>query len=250
LQSIPAGDVEIDLCPRCQGLWFDAGELELFPERPSVKAFLTQARGASGRCRRNGHRVPRGMVRCPSCSSDAAKCPCCGGALAMVATPTCVIDLCINCQGVWLDKGELEQLAGVKARPRPGGTKAPPPLPPGTTKVGDWEVPAPAVMADDHWLAPGHRSALPRVSDAIRAPLACRHCGDGLEVRSAYAFDGDIYCASCRPDGAVSGAVLPRDLDWKDESAQINRHWGKHGLDFGAELVHLIVNLAGTLLRR
>jgi protein-arginine kinase activator protein McsA len=40
------------------------------------------------------------------------KCPKCGGDLKEVLFRTVKVDRCQNCDGVWLDRGELEILAG------------------------------------------------------------------------------------------------------------------------------------------
>lgn len=40
------------------------------------------------------------------------KCPKCGGDLNEVTFRGIKIDRCLNCDGVWLDEGELEKLAG------------------------------------------------------------------------------------------------------------------------------------------
>ncbi len=91
LRPMRAAEVEVDTCPRCHGVWFDRGELERFPDRPSVRAILEAARDAPSRCR----------------------CPACGEPLARVVTRACPVDVCIVCEGVWLEAGGFEQLEGV-----------------------------------------------------------------------------------------------------------------------------------------
>lgn len=50
------------------------------------------------------------------------KCPRCGGDLKEKQSEQVKIDECTDCGGIWLDKGELEQLARVnKARGVSGG---------------------------------------------------------------------------------------------------------------------------------
>lgn len=217
LTPVQASDVEVDLCPRCQGMWFDAGELELFPGRPSAQAFLAEARLAPGRCRSHGHRVPKGMGRCPQCGSGIAPCPSCGEGLSLVATPACAIDVCTACSGVWLDRGELEALEGVE-----GPTRASERSP-----SSEWEIPAPAPMTGpDPWSAPGSTRAL-EAGRTRTTSLACHHCGAVLSIVKAFSFEGDLYCAACRPAGAVSGAELPVDRRWDDprERASAQPYW-------------------------
>jgi hypothetical protein len=42
------------------------------------------------------------------------KCPKCGSDLSEVTFRGIKIDRCLNCDGVWLDEGELEKLAGTE----------------------------------------------------------------------------------------------------------------------------------------
>jgi Zn-finger nucleic acid-binding protein len=233
LKAVRAGDVELDQCPRCEGLWFDAGELELFPDRPSVKEFLAGARLAAGRCRKGGHRVPKGMARCATCGGGAACCPGCGGVLSMVAAQTCVIDVCATCHGVWLDKGELELLAGAPAA-------APAAANPG------WEIPsaAPASLADP-WAGPGSvRPVDGSIPPSSRAPFICGHCGAGLTVYSAFAAGGETYCAACRPSGSVGAHELPTDRQWEQSP-------GRAGVSASVafEVVAALVRAIAFLLR-
>jgi hypothetical protein len=73
-----------------------------------------------------------------------------------------------------------------------------------------WEIPASSAPSQDPWRAPGHGDRVPAAHPASSsAPFSCRFCGKGLSVREAYAYDGELYCAACRPPKAVSGA---RDL--------------------------------------
>lgn len=74
-----------------------------------------------------------------------------------------------------------------------------------TSKASEWEIPEPTSSAADPWLTPGQRPT------AAVSPLGCHACGVRLNVLDAFAKDGDLYCANCRPAGAVSSAQLPPD---------------------------------------
>ncbi len=90
-------------------------------------------------------------------------CPSCGSRLAWVVTSACPIDVCPRCEGVWLDAGEFELLEGVT-----------------------------------------NPQVKPAVAVAAAATLQkCSACGRGLQMRDAFAYEGDVYCARCRPPGAV-----------------------------------------------
>jgi Zn-finger nucleic acid-binding protein len=113
LRPLRVSRVEVDTCARCHGLWFDRGELERFPDRPSVRTFLAVARQAPSRCRRWGHLVPAEQTRCARCRSAPVSCPGCGSRLARVVTSACPVDVCPRCEGIWLDAGGFERLDGV-----------------------------------------------------------------------------------------------------------------------------------------
>ncbi|MCA9795806.1 MAG: zf-TFIIB domain-containing protein [Candidatus Eremiobacteraeota bacterium] len=95
LQAIKAGELELDLCRSCAGLWFDSGELASFLGIPTlVEEFLE--RWHDRQPATFGFRpLPRA---CPRCL--------CG--LAEVVAAQVVLDLCQQCQGIWFDEGELE----------------------------------------------------------------------------------------------------------------------------------------------
>ncbi|MGC8917433.1 MAG: zf-TFIIB domain-containing protein [Thermoanaerobaculum sp.] len=84
--------VELDWCPFCRGLWFDAGELE------AVEATL----GVSFRPLA-GQRSA-GKRRCPRC--DAAM-----DTLKLEGSPSLIADVCPKAHGIWFDAGELAALA-------------------------------------------------------------------------------------------------------------------------------------------
>ncbi len=87
--------VEVDQCPRCTGIWLDAGELE-----PLLNAMTP----------------PPALDRtAPTCADDEApmRCPRCGAVAVLVATPAAQINRCSACQGLWLDAHELSKLKAL-----------------------------------------------------------------------------------------------------------------------------------------
>lgn len=200
-----ASDVEVDVCGRCQGLWFDRGELERFPDRPSLRPLLATAAQASSRCRKGGHLVPRAMAACATCRSEPLGCPSCGGRLALVSTRVCTVDLCAHCGGTWLDAGKFEALAGVSVES----------VVTATSKARGWEVPEATAGGADPWAAPGARAPLPKDPPTggvgSRSPFACQTCGRQVPAHEAWAWKGDLYCGEHAPADAVSGASLPRN---------------------------------------
>ena len=91
--------IELDYCPECSGVWFDAGELELLLEKAGLEgAELAQpladlAEASSGEKKR----------RCPICSRRMKK-------ILVGREPKVLIDACPDEDGLWFDGGEVEEL--------------------------------------------------------------------------------------------------------------------------------------------
>jgi Zn-finger nucleic acid-binding protein len=89
-------EVEIDHCPSCGGIWLDAGELELLLEDSREKdAFLSSFetdRGSKEKAR-----------KCPICMKRMEK-------ILVGADKGVRIDRCRRNDGIWLDRGELDEI--------------------------------------------------------------------------------------------------------------------------------------------
>jgi Zn-finger nucleic acid-binding protein len=89
--------VEIDYCASCGGIWLDAGELELLLGEPE------KARGLL-----NSFRVES------SSTEKAKKCPICDKKMQKIVVgsskPVLLIDKCRRGDGLWFDKGELQDI--------------------------------------------------------------------------------------------------------------------------------------------
>ena len=93
--------LELDKCHKCDGIWFDRGELERIREsaRDDIEEVLEEKYGdpayTPGR--------PRGYMRCPRC-----------GARLQQQRYTYVnpvrIDRCEKCLGFWVDDTELDAI--------------------------------------------------------------------------------------------------------------------------------------------
>jgi Zn-finger nucleic acid-binding protein len=89
-------EVEIDHCPSCQGIWMDAGELELIlGDCAEKEAFLSSFQV-------EGHSKERGR-KCPLCSRRMEK-------VLVGADREVRVDRCRGRDGIWLDGGELEEI--------------------------------------------------------------------------------------------------------------------------------------------
>lgn len=118
LNPVRAGasrSVHLDACPNCEGIWFDAGELDQLDGSPWANVEETSFRDASP-----DHDQPF----CPRCRRLLLP-------VSPVDDPALTIDRCKQCRGFWLDRGELarmQQLAtAIDRSPAPlGSTERPP----------------------------------------------------------------------------------------------------------------------------
>lgn len=108
LQTRRFGDVEVDQCDRCKGVWLELGEL------PDLIAYH-QRHGTADYSSKT--------EQTPAYNAITAPCPRCGGQGHMTRVrnlrhPQIVMDSCSVCYGIWLDGGELDKLV------RPEGVRA------------------------------------------------------------------------------------------------------------------------------
>ena len=95
--TLELGGVEIDHCVGCGGIWLDAGELELLLNDPARASELLK----SFKINYESTEKPR---KCPICFKKMEK--------ISVGTepPALLIDKCKREDGLWFDKGELEDI--------------------------------------------------------------------------------------------------------------------------------------------
>lgn len=92
--------IELDYCPECAGVWFDAGELELLLETMQLEQSLLSLDS---------------ILTSPEAKSDEKKrkCPICGQKMKKATVghqPEVLIDACNGGDGLWFDAGEVGQL--------------------------------------------------------------------------------------------------------------------------------------------
>ncbi len=92
--------IELDYCPDCAGVWFDAGELELLLETMQVEhsilsldSILTFPEARAAEKKR----------KCPICRRKMKK-------ATVGSRPEVLIDVCGRGDGLWFDAGEVKQL--------------------------------------------------------------------------------------------------------------------------------------------
>ncbi len=99
LERDPVSGLEIDICPSCSGMWFDAKELNQFFESPTLrmKFFLSEE---SMPLQAVGYTITTRARICPRCKIS----------LMEKLFGDVTIDVCHKCQGLWLDEGELQRI--------------------------------------------------------------------------------------------------------------------------------------------
>jgi Zn-finger nucleic acid-binding protein len=90
-------DVEIDLCTDCDGIWLDAGELEMLLGEPEKAEKLLD----SFKIDRTSSEKPK---KCPICLKKMKK------IIVGASKPVLLIDKCSKGHGLWFDKGELNDI--------------------------------------------------------------------------------------------------------------------------------------------
>jgi Zn-finger nucleic acid-binding protein len=100
LVLVRVGEVEVDQCDTCNGIWFDSGELAKILGKKDVETLRTRAE-ATRDAERKRREADQKRASCPRCKS--------AGKLVQVASMTSDIhiDTCAVCGGDWLDGGEI-----------------------------------------------------------------------------------------------------------------------------------------------
>ena len=95
-------EIEIDYCKLCGGLWLDRGEMEKVLEHQEIPQRLTKplAYDLSQR------KVEEGKRQCPRCRDT----------MRVMSFKEVNVDLCMRCQGIWLDRYELALVTGQRKK--------------------------------------------------------------------------------------------------------------------------------------
>jgi len=149
-----ASNTEVDVCRACNGLWLDYGELERLIEKRAPEEIFA---GETTR-------------RCPECKLSLTT--------AFLPGPT-PVEICSACRGLFLDDGELEQLAGrwVSLTPKDRDAwKRLVPAPPATVGA--------QVINGFVCVKCAKRCSLSE-GNALAAGLACRACTPAIQTTEA-----------------------------------------------------------------
>ena len=95
--TLELADVEIDYCTDCGGIWLDAGELEiLLGQAEKAKQLLDSFKIDSESAEK--------IRKCPICDKKMQK------IIVGPSKPALLIDKCRRGDGLWFDKGELQNI--------------------------------------------------------------------------------------------------------------------------------------------
>ncbi len=100
MEQVDFDDTEIDRCTTCSGIWFDAGELEIFRDKKAAAAIDT----GDAKVGKESNRI------------DQYPCPRCSGEMVKVVDPQQThiwYETCSACSGSFLDAGELIDLSKI-----------------------------------------------------------------------------------------------------------------------------------------
>ena len=98
-------DIEIDRCGKCGGVWLDSGELARVEETRERDYHLEVSwpQDVVARARELARQETGPVLDCPKCHEQMAK-------EEHGYSSQILIDVCVQCGGAWLDKGELKAI--------------------------------------------------------------------------------------------------------------------------------------------
>lgn len=105
------GELTLDHCDRCGGIWFEAGEvqqLRALPRAELLDSLPAQEGVSRATCPGCGAPVSRSVPACTACGRiRRLECPVCGRGLRSSTVHGVELDACRSCRGVWFDRHEL-----------------------------------------------------------------------------------------------------------------------------------------------
>jgi Zn-finger nucleic acid-binding protein len=97
-------DVPVEECAACHGLWLDREKLSQLEN--VTKVVLVELR------RLPGEETQERLIQCPKCADRHVM-----EKIESQEDSTVIMDVCSQCQGVWLDDGELEAIQNIGLLP-------------------------------------------------------------------------------------------------------------------------------------
>ncbi|MBR9990482.1 MAG: zf-TFIIB domain-containing protein [Gemmatimonadetes bacterium] len=104
----------LDHCPRCGGVWFEAGEVQHLRRVDPTLLWhqIVQREGVHMmQCHSCRTHIPRTADACPACRWHVElDCPVCDSPMRVSAQTGMQLDFCAHCRGVWFDHDELTEV--------------------------------------------------------------------------------------------------------------------------------------------
>jgi len=137
IEAVVYGEIELDRCPQCQGLWLDAGEMTALKEWFTAEdAFITDA-AAHPELERDASAA---QSPCPQDQTPLKGC-------VLPKTEgfdSPILDICPACHGIWVDGGERAALHAILMQRHRDGLDT----------VVELRVPAPVWQRALRWVVP------------------------------------------------------------------------------------------------
>jgi Zn-finger nucleic acid-binding protein len=102
-------NIELDYCPACRGVWFDAGELEMLLEAAGLENERNFLESVAVRPETE---IAENKRRCPECRRKMKK-------VAIDDEGKIITDICMSGHGIWFDGGEVNALVKALAEKSP-----------------------------------------------------------------------------------------------------------------------------------
>ena len=107
----PHGELVLDSCGRCGGIWFELGEVQRLTRHPSQVLWERLSRRDEPfrmQCHACHAPMDRNAANCPACDwRNAIGCPVCDRPMHAEVHDGLRLDVCRDCKGVWFDHVEL-----------------------------------------------------------------------------------------------------------------------------------------------
>jgi len=207
----PEGEAELwlDHCPRCGGIWFDEGEVDVLrgshPRALATKVKLSEA-ASRMQCHSCHASMARNLDKCTACGwKNVLQCPRCEKALTPLQRDGLKIDVCKSCRGAWFDNGELAEIwnRSVSAVAARNGVAEPP------ERFFDGYFLVDALF----WHSAlhshsGHAGGISGVADIASAGAADAAVGGGIGDAALGGGIGELAGGAVDGIGSAAGAVV------------------------------------------
>jgi Zn-finger nucleic acid-binding protein len=112
MNSITFREWSIQLCPRCEGTYYEESVLLRLLQQPDLRMSYLRPALLSNLASPHTEEVDRAPIECPECCQTMAR-------EAYSDTSKLLVERCTECQSIWLDDGELGELLREREQNQP-----------------------------------------------------------------------------------------------------------------------------------